>query len=213
MNTICITGRVVRDPERTTAGVVKVTIAVKRRFTKPGGQDTDFFQCSAFGSVGEFFMNHVKHPMKMEVRGRMQLNQFTDQYSGQKRTAPEIIIEDAEFGESKAQTQAAQASARYRSETTAGGYGTRDDEYDTSDDEYDPGDEDNDDSDDSDEDVSYSYSRPAASADSQQPSNSAEQSEAIDKAKKAAQIDWGDENGGRAFRTTQPVEDEELPFY
>jgi len=101
MNKICITGRLVRDPELRTMqdniSVCSVTIAVDRRSKDKGA---DFIPCVFWRQQAEFVARYFTKGQKINIVGRIQVRDYTDK-EGVKRYATEIVAEDVEFGESK----------------------------------------------------------------------------------------------------------------
>ena len=88
MNKIIIKGRLVRDPELKTAGsgieLCKFTVAVDRRKMKDKEQQTDFFDCTAFGNTGAAIAKYITKGREILVEGRMESSK-TDK-DGVKRT-------------------------------------------------------------------------------------------------------------------------------
>ena len=134
LNHIVIMGRLTREPElRTTQSGVNVasfTVAVDRDFGGRDGADrqTDFFDCSAWRSTGEFVSRYFHKGSMIVVSGRMQSRKFQDR-EGNNRTAWDIQAENVYFGESKrdsegsAYTQNSYAQSGYGSQGTSfGGY-------------------------------------------------------------------------------------------
>ncbi len=106
LNHIVIMGRLTREPElRTTQSGVNVasfTVAVDRDFGGRDGSDrqTDFFDCSAWRSTGEFVSKYFHKGSMIVVSGRMQSRKYQDR-EGNNRTAWDIQAENVYFGESK----------------------------------------------------------------------------------------------------------------
>ena len=106
MNKVILMGRLTRDPEvRYTQGsepmaVVRYSLAVNKRFKRQGEPDADFFNCVAFGRIGEFASKYFSKGQMVSVIGRLSNNTWQDQ-SGAKRTTTEIIVEEQYFAESK----------------------------------------------------------------------------------------------------------------
>lgn len=106
MNKVILMGRLTRDPEvRYTQGsepmaVVRYSLAVNKRFKRQGESDADFFNCVAFGKIGEFASKYFRKGQMIAVTGRLSNNTWQDQ-SGAKRTTTEIIVEEQYFAESK----------------------------------------------------------------------------------------------------------------
>lgn len=105
MNSVQLTGRLTRDPEvRYTDGglsTARFTLAVNRRFKQEGGPDADFIRCVAFGKTAEFIEKYFAQGRKMDLNGRIQTGSYTNQ-DGQKVYTTDIVVENVEFGESKA---------------------------------------------------------------------------------------------------------------
>ena len=106
LNHITIMGRMTRDPElrRTGSGVAvtSFTLAVDRDFTpKDGGErETDFIDCNAWRSTGEFVSKYFQKGSMAIVSGRLQIRNYTDK-DGNKRRAAEVVADSVYFGDSK----------------------------------------------------------------------------------------------------------------
>ena len=106
LNHIVIMGRLTRDPElRTTQSGVSVasfTVACDRDF---GGRDggerqTDFIDCVAWRSTGEFVSKYFHKGSMIVVSGRLQSRKWQDR-EGNNRTNWEINADNVYFGESR----------------------------------------------------------------------------------------------------------------
>ena len=106
LNHITIMGRLTRDPElRTTqagVSVVSFTVACDRDF---GGRDggerqTDFIDCVAWRSTGEFVSKYFHKGSMIVVSGRLQSRKWQDR-EGNNRTSWEINADNVYFGESR----------------------------------------------------------------------------------------------------------------
>ena len=106
LNHITIMGRLTRDPElrRTGSGIAVASfrVAVDRDYTpKDGGErKTDFIDCVAWRSTGEFISKYFSKGRMIVVDGRLEMRDWTDK-DGNKRTSAEINVENAYFGDSK----------------------------------------------------------------------------------------------------------------
>ena len=106
LNHIVIMGRLTRDPElrRTGSGiaVASFTVAVDRDFgSKDGGErETDFIDCVAWRSTGEFVSKYFTKGSMAVVSGRLQIRDWTDREGGKRRSA-EVIADNVYFGDSK----------------------------------------------------------------------------------------------------------------
>ncbi len=119
MNKVILMGRLTRDPEVRYGGadgqtaIARFSLAVDRRFRRQGeGNDTDFFNCTAFGKLGEFADRFLKQGTKVLLTGRIQNDNYTGK-DGQKVYSVQIIAEELEFAESKGagRTDTAQPAA------------------------------------------------------------------------------------------------------
>ena len=106
LNHIVIMGRLTRDPElrRTGSGiaVTSFSVAVDRDF---GGRDgaereTDFIDCVAWRSTGEFVSKYFTKGSMIVVSGRLQIRNWNDK-DGNKRRSAEVVADNVYFGESK----------------------------------------------------------------------------------------------------------------
>ncbi len=106
LNHIVIMGRLTRDPElrRTGTGiaVTSFSLAVDRDFApKEGGErETDFIDCVAWRSTGEFVSKYFAKGSMAVVSGRLQIRNWTDK-EGNKRRSAEVVADNVYFGESK----------------------------------------------------------------------------------------------------------------
>lgn len=106
LNHIDLLGRMTRDPElrRTGSGtaVASFTVAVDRDFApKDGGErGTDFIDCVAWRSTGEFISKYFQKGSMIAVSGRLQIRSWTDKDGNKRRTA-EVNVENAYFSGSK----------------------------------------------------------------------------------------------------------------
>ena len=98
MNKVILMGRLTRDAQtRYTEGaepmaISRFTLAVDRRTQRDQeGQSADFISCVAFGKKGTKFV----------VEGRIQTGSYTNK-DGHKVYTTDVVIETAEFAESKA---------------------------------------------------------------------------------------------------------------
>ena len=107
MNKVILMGRLTRDPQvRYTQGqdsmaIARFTLAVDRRGRKQEGQqDADFPSCVAFGKSAEFVEKYVHQGTKIVLTGRIQTGSYNDR-EGRKVYTTEVVVEEAEFAESK----------------------------------------------------------------------------------------------------------------
>ena len=103
LNEIVMMGRLVRDPElRYTTSqkpVCNFTLAVDRD-RAAGDEKTDFFDCVAWNSVGEFVSKYFRKGQMAAICGHLQNRTYTDK-EGHNRKVSEINVSDVYFGEPK----------------------------------------------------------------------------------------------------------------
>lgn len=107
LNKVILAGRLTKDSElRTTPSGTPVTqfdIAVNRRGTKDGQQpQADFITIVAWRQTAEFITRYFKKGNAICVVGSIQTRSYTDK-NNQKRTATEVVADEAYFVESKAE--------------------------------------------------------------------------------------------------------------
>lgn len=107
MNKVILMGRLTRDPEvRYSQGnepmaIARYSLAVDRRFSRnQDEQSTDYIGCVAFGKNGEFAEKYLRKGTKILVEGRIQTGSYTNK-EGQKIYTTDVVVENAEFAESK----------------------------------------------------------------------------------------------------------------
>lgn len=107
MNKVILMGRLTRDPEvrystnGNNTAVCRFTIAVDRRFQKPGEErQADFIPVVAFGKTGEFCSKYFTKGNRIAVVGAIQTRTWDDA-EGKKHYATEVIVEEAHFADSK----------------------------------------------------------------------------------------------------------------
>ena len=112
MNKVILIGRICTDIESrtTTTGTAVATyrLAVDRRFKKEGQPEADFLSCVAFGNNGEFATKYLRKGIKIAVEGSIQTRSYDDK-DGKKVYVTEIIVDQHEFCEKKADANGATA--------------------------------------------------------------------------------------------------------
>ena len=106
LNKVILGGRLTADPElkQTPQGVSVTTfsIAVNRRGKEA---QTDFINCQAWRQTAEFICKFFKKGSSICVIGSIQTRSWTDQQNN-KRIATEVIVDEANFVDSKADAPA-----------------------------------------------------------------------------------------------------------
>lgn len=106
LNHIDIAGRLTRDVElrytQSNTAVASFTLAVDRDYAdkSTGERQTDFIDCVAWRSTGEFAAKYFQKGSMAIVSGRLQLRDWTDRNGNKRRTA-EILVDNIYFGGSK----------------------------------------------------------------------------------------------------------------
>ncbi len=127
MNIVVLMGRLTRDPEvRYSTGenqlaIARYTLAVDRRFRRDGEQTADFISCVAFGRAAEFAEKYLKQGTRITVSGRIQTGSYTNK-DGNKVYTTEVVVDNQEFAESKA---ASDASRHAFAQNSGQGYGNQ----------------------------------------------------------------------------------------
>ena len=122
MNKVILMGRLTRDPEvRYSQGgenplaIARFTLAVDRRFKRDGEATADFINCVAFGRQAEHAERFYRQGLKIVITGRIQTGSYTNK-DGVKVYTTDIVVEEQEFAESKAVSDA--NAGGYRSAPT-----------------------------------------------------------------------------------------------
>ena len=106
MNKVILMGRLTRDPEvrytqTSNTLVASFSLAVNRRFTRPGEErQADFINCVAWNKTGEFVSKYFKKGQQVGVIGRIQTRNYDDA-NGQKRYVTEVVVEETYFADSR----------------------------------------------------------------------------------------------------------------
>lgn len=105
LNRITIGGRMAQTPElrSTQSGidVVRFSVACERDCpTKAGEREVDFIPCVAWRGTAEYIYRFFTKGQKIIIDGHLQTRKYMTQ-DGQNRTAFEILVDTAYFGDSK----------------------------------------------------------------------------------------------------------------
>ena len=104
-------GRLTRDPEvrysqgATPLAIARYTLAVDRRFRRDGEATADFIPCVAFGRQAEHAEKYYHQGLRVTISGRIQTGSYTNK-DGVKVYTTEVVVEEQEFAESKAASDA-----------------------------------------------------------------------------------------------------------
>lgn len=115
-NLVVLTGRLTADPElKTTTNGIPVTtfsIAVNRNYRAGEEQQTDFINIVAWRQRAEFITKYFKKGSLIGIEGSIQTRRYQDK-NGNNRTIFEVVVNNAQFVESKRDGAATNESASY----------------------------------------------------------------------------------------------------
>lgn len=108
MNKVILVGNLARDPElrQTPNGVsvARFSVAVSRRFSKEGQQQTDFIECVAWRQQAEFLCKYFQKGSGIQLCGSIQTRSWDGQ-DGKKHYATEVVVDELSFNGPKRQSQ------------------------------------------------------------------------------------------------------------
>ncbi len=102
LNKIILIGRLVKDPElrytQNGTSVSSFSMANNRSYVTNGEKKefASFFNCVAWGKLGELIVQYCKKGHRMGIEGRLQQRSWEDQ-EGKKRSTVEIVVENCQF--------------------------------------------------------------------------------------------------------------------
>jgi single-strand DNA-binding protein len=132
VNICSLVGRIGTDPDMRYAAsgtpVVNFTLGVKRRVrsASAGGggdqvqQDTDWIRVVAFGKTAEFVSQYLDKGAHIGVVGSIRSRKWETQ-DGQRRETVEVVADNIEFMESRAEAEARRAGGGGRGPSGGGG--------------------------------------------------------------------------------------------
>ena len=109
LNQIVIMGRLTRDPElrytQSGTAVTSFTLAVDRdsKNKETGERQTDFIDCVAWRQTGEFIARYFQKGSMIAVVGSIQSRSW-DGNDGKKQYATEVVVDEAYFTGSRAES-------------------------------------------------------------------------------------------------------------
>ena len=108
MNKVILVGNLARDPElrQTPQGtsVARFTVAVSRRFSRDGQQQTDFISCVAWRNTAEFLCRYFTKGSGIQLCGSIQTRSWDGQ-DGQRHYATEVVADEISFNGPKSSNQ------------------------------------------------------------------------------------------------------------
>lgn len=102
LNKVMLVGRTTRDVEAhktaTEKNVAIIGLAVNRNFKNPstGNYETDFFDCTAFGTTADFITKYVPKGALISISGSLRNERWTTP-NGENRSKVGIIIEEVQL--------------------------------------------------------------------------------------------------------------------
>lgn len=136
MNAIHLVGRLTKDPELKyfEDGTASTTfqLAVRRNFkNREGKYDSDFIQVQVLGKPAEAAANYLRKGNRCAVDGRLQIDNWKDEKSGEWKSFTKVIATNVEFLESANSTSTIPEEPQYNPPEGFGddiGYNTVDDD-------------------------------------------------------------------------------------
>lgn len=113
MNSVCLVGRLTRDPELKYTGnniaVASFSLAVNRNFKDANGErETDFINCVIWRQQAENLANWAKKGALIGITGRIQTRSYENQ-QGQRVYVTEVVAENFQMLESRAAREGSNA--------------------------------------------------------------------------------------------------------
>ena len=105
MNKVLLVGRITKDPEvkltSNQTAYCNFTIAVDRKFKDQNGErQSDFINCVAWRQTANFIGKYFHKGSRIGLCGSLQTRSYENQ-NGQKVFVTEVVVDDAEFVDSK----------------------------------------------------------------------------------------------------------------
>lgn len=113
LNKVVLAGRLTSDVElkQTTTGVsvCSFNLAINRKYSKDGEQQTDFISCKAWRGTAEFISKYFKKGSAICISGSIETRSWTDN-NNQKRYATEVVADEAMFVDGKNDAQGSEGN-------------------------------------------------------------------------------------------------------
>lgn len=117
-NRVVLMGHLTRDPELVYApsgsAIAKWSLADNRKWKTQDGvehEEVSFFDCLAFGTLGETICRLFRKGGQVLVEGRLRQNTWEDRQTGVKRSKLEIVVERFAFAGASGTDKASAAQA------------------------------------------------------------------------------------------------------
>lgn len=113
MNIVIITGNLTRDVEmrylQDGKAIAKFAIAHHKKWKDDSGpkEKTFFFNCVAFGRKAEVVGQYFRKGSLITVQGKLEMDEWLDKQTQQKRQAAVIVMDEFEFMDNKSNPEPA----------------------------------------------------------------------------------------------------------
>ncbi len=99
MNKVCLSGRLVRDPEvkTTVNGKSLCTFSIASDLSYGENKKTGFYRVSAWGNQGDVISKFCKMGHELYITGRLDYNTWKDR-EGKNRSEVSLVLENFDFG-------------------------------------------------------------------------------------------------------------------
>lgn len=127
MNNVALVGRLYKDVELKTGSsgksIARTGIAVQRDYKNANGNyDADFINLIAFGSNADFLAKYFQKGSQISIIGKIQTGSYTNK-DNQKVYTTDVVVNSAEFVESKKSKSEGNNSASTQTAPSAAGDG------------------------------------------------------------------------------------------
>lgn len=98
LNRVTLIGRLVRDPElkQIPSGISVANFSIANNRKYKDQEDVSYFECIAWGKLGEIIAQYCKKGKLICVDGRLQQRSWEDK-DGNKRYKVEVVVENFQF--------------------------------------------------------------------------------------------------------------------
>lgn len=112
MNSVALSGRLTKKPELRYGGQENSTAIARFTLAVNDGQETDFINIKCFGRTAEWVEKWLSKGNRAEVTGKIKTGSYTSQRTGQKVYYTEVLANNVDFGETKAEAEARAAAGQ-----------------------------------------------------------------------------------------------------
>lgn len=108
LNKVMLMGNLTRDPEvrmlPSNTSVANLGLAINRRWRNQNNEqqeETTYVDCEAYGRTAEVIGQYLSKGRPIFIEGRLKLDQWQDQQSGQNRSKLKVVVDRFEFIDSR----------------------------------------------------------------------------------------------------------------